>query len=81
MNRVGERDSSTPAESDDAVLFLRGGQRHSVLRDGIELSLNPYGIERSNGRDRERGENTVRHVRKVLHGEQIRRDRDKAIGG
>jgi hypothetical protein len=81
MNRVGERDSSAPAESDDAVLLLRGGQGHSVLCDGVELSLNPYRIERSNGRNRERGENTVWHVRKILHGEQIWRDRDKTIGG
>jgi hypothetical protein len=41
MNSVGERDSATPAETDDAVLFLRGRQRHSVLRDGVELSLDP----------------------------------------
>jgi hypothetical protein len=51
------------------------------LRDGIELSLNPCGVERSNGRNGERGESAVRDVRKALHGKQIGRNRDKSIGG
>jgi hypothetical protein len=81
MDSVRERDSPAPAEADDAVLLLRGRQRHPVLCDCVQLSLNPCRIERPDGCDCEWSQSTVGHVREILHGEEIRRDGNEAVGG
>jgi hypothetical protein len=79
MNRMCERNTASPAESNDSVLLLCSGERHPVFGHSVELFLNPGRVEGSDRGLGQRGKDTVRSLRKILHRQEIGRDSDESI--
>src|SRR5258705_5824749 len=80
MNSVDEGNAATPAKPDDSVFLFRSGERHSVLRDGVELFLNPGRVECSDSRLGKGSDDAVRAAGKILHRQQIGSNGDESIG-
>src|SRR5688500_485761 len=81
MRGMRERDRSPPTESDDAVLLLSRWECHSILGDGIDLSLHVGRVKtprRGNGR---RGDDAIRARWNVRHREKVWSNRNESIGG